>query len=108
MTANATAATAPTYTTVGIIGDSTPNGWGASTAMVQSSFDPHQYSLRDVTLISGEMKFRANDDWATNWGSDTEFSGQGTQDGANIPIAPGTYDIFFNDIDGRYILIPVE
>ncbi|MGJ8683332.1 MAG: SusF/SusE family outer membrane protein [Nonlabens sp.] len=108
MTANSAAATAATYMTVGIIGDSTPAGWGASTAMIQSSFDPHQYSLRNVTLVSGEMKFRANDDWATNWGADTEFSGQGTQNGPNIPIAPGTYDIFFNDLDGRYMLIPVE
>lgn len=108
ITPNTTAAAAPTYMTVGIIGDSTPNGWGGSTAMVQSSFDPHKYSLRNVTLVSGEMKFRANDDWAVNWGGDTEFSGQGTQDGPNIPIAPGTYDIFFNDLDGRYILIPVE
>lgn len=108
ITENTAAATAPTYTTIGYIGDSTPGGWDADTDMVQSSFDPHQWSARDVTLVAGEMKFRAENDWTTNWGSDTELTGQSELNGANIPISPGVYDIFFNDLDGRYILIPVQ
>lgn len=109
ITPNTTAAAAATYNSIGIIGDSTPGGWGADTDMVQSAFDPHQWSLRDVTIVSGEIKFRANDDWADNWGAMDEFSGQaalGSSD--NMPIGAGIYDIFFNDIDGRYIFIPVE
>ncbi|ARN71872.1 SusE domain-containing protein [Nonlabens sp. SCSIO 43208] len=105
---NANGASATTYTSVGIIGDGTPTGWGSDTDMVQSTFDPHKWSITNVSLISGFMKFRANDDWAVNWGSDTELTGQGTQDGPNIPVEPGTYDIYFNDLDGRYILIPVR
>lgn len=108
LTANAAAASAPTYATVGYIGSSTPDGWNSDQDMVQSGFDPHQWSARDVTLVTGELKFRTDNNWGTNWGSDTEFTGVGAINGANIPVAPGTYDIFFNDIDGRYILIPVQ
>lgn len=108
MMANSTAASAPTYTTIGYIGDSTADGWNSDQDMVQSSFDPHQWSALNVTLVSGELKFRAENDWGTNWGSDTELTGVGTNNGPNIPVSPGVYNIYFNDIDGRYILIPVN
>lgn len=64
--------------------------------------------MSDVALIDGEIKFRANDAWDVNWGSDTALTGLGTMGGPNIPVAEGTYDIWFNDLDGRYILIPQE
>ncbi len=98
------ASAAATYPTIGIIGSGTDGGWDASTAMTQSSFDPHIWKIT-ATLIDGEMKFRANNDWAVNWGSNTAISGVGVQNGANIPVAAGTYDIWFNDLDGRYIMI---
>lgn len=99
---------APDYTTIGLIGDSTPGGWDADTDMTQSSFDPHIWYLNDVELEFGVAKFRADDDWAVNWGSDTEFSGFGVQDGSDIPVSPGTYNIWFNDLTGGYMFIPVE
>lgn len=95
-----------TYTSIGLIGDSTPNGWSADTVMTQSSFDPHKWYIKDVQLKNGQAKFRANGAWDINWGADTEFSGAGTQGGANIPVTQaGTYDVYFNDIDGRYQFI---
>ncbi|MEE2771496.1 MAG: SusF/SusE family outer membrane protein [Bacteroidota bacterium] len=97
---------ATTYTTIGIIGTATPGGWDADTDMTQSTFDPHIWFMNDAELVEGEMKFRAENDWAVNWGTDSAESGQAAQDGANIPVMPGTYDIWFNDLDGRYILIP--
>lgn len=96
---------AATYTTIGLIGDGTPGGWDADTEMTQSSFDDHMWYLNDVELVDGFAKFRANGAWATNWGAGTEFSGFGVQDGANIPVTAGTYDIWFNDLTGGYMFI---
>ncbi|MHA6727405.1 SusE domain-containing protein [Chryseobacterium sp. A301] len=95
-----------TYPVMGVIGNSTPLGWDAQTAMVNSTFDVHQWSLTDVSLSVGEIKFRANDKWDDSWGSSNPISGEGLYGGPNIPVnEAGVYDIFFNDLDGRYILI---
>ena len=98
------ASAAVNYTTVGIIGSSTAKGWDASTAMVKSTFDPHIWSLGVTSLNDGEMKFRANDAWDVSWGGKTAFSGGGTGD--NIPVAKSKYVIYFNDLDGSYLMIP--
>lgn len=99
----------PVYASVAIIGDATPNGWadgaGQDTDMTQSSFDPHIWYLKSQYLTSGEMKFRTDDSWSVNWGSDTFPVGQGTNGGPNIVVEEGTYTIWFNDLDGRYALI---
>lgn len=101
---------APTYTTIGIIGTATPGGWDADTDMTVSDFDEHIWFIDNVTLTAGgEMKFRANDAWDVNWGGPTSYSGTGTPGGPNIPIGitfSGTYDVWFNDLTGRYIYIP--
>ena len=95
------------YTDIGVIGSASPQGWDADTDMVQSTFDAHQWVLRDVTLGVGEIKFRADNDWAVSWGASTPLSGKGsTNNSPNIPVEEaGVYDIFFNDIDGSYILV---
>lgn len=100
------ASAAAEWTTIGIIGDATADDWNSDQDMTQSTFDPHQWYITGVTLTDGEMKFRANDGWDDNWGADTALFGQGTPGGPNIPVTAGTYDIWFNDLDGRYVLIP--
>jgi starch-binding outer membrane protein SusE/F len=98
------ASAAISYTTVGIIGSATSQGWDASTPMVKSSFNGHIWSLGITSLNDGEMKFRANDAWDVSWGGKTPFSGGGTGD--NIPVAKSKYVIYFNDLDGSYVMIP--
>src|SRR5690349_16469787 len=86
-----------TYTTVGIIGTATANGWDASTPMkLANTSDPHQWTLT-LQLTQGEAKFRANDNWAVNWGGSGFPSGTGYQDGPNIQV-PSTnyYTVTFN------------
>lgn len=100
---NASGAT--TYATIGIIGDSTPDGWDADQDMTKSEFDSHIWFIKGIELNDGEMKFRAGNDWAVNWGGNTAMSGLATPDGPNVPVAGGTYDIWFNDLTGRYIFI---
>ena len=85
---------AKTYTltpfTIGIIGNATPSGWGADTDM---TYNPTErcWEIKGVELSDGEMKFRANDDWALSWGG--ELDNLTTQNGPNIAVAAGTYDI---------------
>jgi len=98
------ASAAVTYPTIGIVGSSTAGGWDASTAMVKSSFDPHIWSLGVTSLNDGEMKFRANNAWDVSWGGKTPFVGVNTGD--NIPVAKSKYLIYFNDLDGSYLMIP--
>jgi hypothetical protein len=101
---------AATYPTIGIIGTATPGLWDADTDMTQSTVDPHKWFIEDQFLTAGgELKFRANNAWDTNWGGPTSYSGLTTLNGGNIPIGitvSGTYDVWFNDLDGRYIYIP--
>ena len=60
---------------------------------------------------TGEFKFRKNHDWAVNWGladGATVVMGEPmtlVQDGANLPIAAGTYDLYLNPATGvAYVL----
>jgi hypothetical protein len=98
------ASAAKSYATVGIVGSSTAGGWDASTAMVKSSFNGHVWSLGVTSLNDGELKFRANDNWDVSWGGKTPFSGVSTGD--NTPVSKSKYVIYFNDLDGSYLMIP--
>ena len=83
-----------TYTltpfTIGIIGNATPKGWDGDTNM---TYNPEErcWELKDVTLTDGEMKFRHTNDWSLSWGG--ELDNLTTQNGPNIVVAAGTYDI---------------
>lgn len=103
------ASAATNYNTIGIVGSAT-SGWNNDIAMMRNeSFDVHNWYLKNVTLGNGEIKFRANNDWAVSWGNTTPYSGTGlTNDGPNIPVTAGTYNIYFNDLTGQYQLIPTE
>ena len=85
---------AKTYTltpfSIGIIGNATPSGWGSDTDM---TYNPEErcWEIKGVELSDGEMKFRANDDWVLSWGG--ELDNLTTQNGPNIAVAAGTYDI---------------
>lgn len=104
---------AATYATIGVIGSGTldnydtgDDGWGSDVDMTQSTFDPHLWYIKGMQLNDGEIKFRAGDGWDTNWGGETPLSGKATMGGPNIPVEENTYEIWFNDLTGRYILIP--
>ncbi len=89
------------YATVGIIGDATPGGWDNDTDMIVNPDDSTQWTLT-VELVDGEAKFRANNDWAVNWGGPDFPIGTAVQDGANIPVVAGRYNITFNSLTGDY------
>ena len=89
------------YTSVGIVGSATPGDWDESSPM-QKEEDGHTWTLENFELTSGAVKFRVDNSWAMNWGG-TEFpTGTATQNGADIPVVPGFYNISFNDFTRHY------
>ncbi|NOU60358.1 RagB/SusD family nutrient uptake outer membrane protein [Marinifilum caeruleilacunae] len=70
----------------GLIGSATPGAWDNDTDM---TFDPATESWTLVVdLVPGEIKFRANDDWALNYG-DSNGDGILEEGGDNIAITVG-------------------
>lgn len=104
--------TATVYNEIGIIGTATTgddDGWNDDIDLIQSDFNPHIWYINDLELADGEAKFRADGAWDISWGATTEYSGQGANNNdPNIPVTAGTYDVWFNTLDARYILIPQQ
>lgn len=88
-------------TSWGLIGSGTPGGWGGDTDMVYDAATG-TWSLT-VNLTADEIKFRANDDWAINFG-DTKADGFLDYGGDNIKVpAAGNYTVTLNlSIGGNY------
>ena len=75
---------------IGVIGDF--NGWGGDVVMEFNEVKQRFYA--DVEFpADGGFKFRADADWAVNWGS----TGSGVLDsGDNIPVTAGNYRVYLN------------
>ena len=87
----------------GLVGSATPNGWnGPDVEMFQTG--PQEFSIY-AELVSGELKFRFNEDWGNNFG-DNGNDGTLESGGANIPISSGTYFIVMDLGSGTYTISP--
>ena len=100
---------------IGIIGSATPAGWTRSTPLKRIGSSGDVWSA-EIELGDGDIKFRADDSWATDWGAprsqrasfrsvQTAFHGDpasvfpsGTAEikGYNIPVRAGRYVVTFN------------
>ncbi len=90
------------FESIGVIGSATPGGWNTDTDMTKDAEDPCVWTISGITLIDGEAKFRANNEWTVNWGAGDFPGGTGTQDGANIPVPAGEYNVTLNACSGEY------
>lgn len=83
---------------------------GSSTStvtMTPLSFDGHIWYANNVRLTPGELNFVTGA--GSSWGSSDAFSGTATENGNAIPVVvEDDYDIWFNDLTGQYILIPLN
>lgn len=86
----------------GLIGSATPGGWDSDQDM---TIDPATGNPTiTLDLVAGEIKFRANDDWAINFG-DTNANGSLEYDGDNLQIAEDgnyTVELIINVADYTY------
>lgn len=90
----------------GLVGNATVNGWdGPDMEMFETA--SNQYALY-AELVTGEMKFRFDEDWGNNYGDD---NGDGTLEpgGANILIPEGGVYFITMDLDNlTYTMSVVE
>lgn len=91
----------------GIIG-SAYNDWGdgGSDAKFYTT-DTENVFVSYVTLLTGEIKFRENNDWAKNYGDDGA-DGTLEEGGANITVTEGDYKITMNLNDMTYTMEPFK
>ena len=85
-----------TFNTVGVIGTAV-GGWDSDIDLTFDSVTQKFYA--DVTLVDGEMKFRANDAWDLNWGVSAEgvvMTEGSLNGGSNITVPAGNYRIYLN------------
>lgn len=87
-------------------------GWDTGSNVMNgmsTSVENHDWYLMTVTYGEDtELKFAADNDWAVNWGA-TDFPyGVGSQNGPDIPVKAGTYNVFFNDILGIYNFVAAQ
>jgi starch-binding outer membrane protein SusE/F len=81
-----------TLTNWGIVGEATPNGWGASTNLTYNATTKKWEGV--MALTAGQFKFRANDDWGINLGKDNNNDDSMDFDGPNLSVAAaGTYKV---------------
>lgn len=98
---NATGAT--TYTGITIQG----SALGAGTAMTQSSLDTHLWYVNSINLQPGDLQFTTNT--GSTWAGSTSFSGVATEGAGPIPVVvQDDYEVWFNDLTGDYIMIPLN
>jgi hypothetical protein len=90
------------FSTIGIIGDATPGGWGADTDMTLVGDGVYEVT---IALEALSAKFRADDSWDVAWGSTDFPSGTGDVTGGspNIPISEAaTYKVTFDTKNASY------
>jgi len=93
------------FPVIGIRGNATTVDWGSTNGdILFSTPDGVTYTKSNYTLIDGGLKFRQDNDWPNNWGGATWPSGTGifNQDGVDIPVQAGTYNITFNNVTREY------
>lgn len=94
---------ATVYKSMGLIGTSV-GGWEHDVDLTQASYDPHIWKAERIEIAAGELKIRADDDWAKSWGG-TSFPVAKSDSGDNIKISAdmaGAYFVVFNDLTGHY------
>ena len=70
---------------------------------VNTRAENHDWIVKDMTFTEyAELKFAADGNWTANWGGEAFPLGLAVQNGPDIPVAPGTYTVMFNDILGYY------
>ncbi len=83
------------------------NNWNGDVMMHRDPLNPQLWKLTRSWYEDSEVKFRENKDWTQAWGNSDWPSGVGNPDnGPNIPLVAGTYDVTFNALTFEYNFVP--
>lgn len=100
------ASAASNYTSMSVQGSATPSG-ATPTGMNQLAHDGHIWYARNIHLVPGDLQFIT--DTNAVWAGTTSFSGAASENGGSIPVlVEDDYDVWYNDLTGHYILIPLN
>ena len=95
------------YSQISLIGEF--NSWAGDTDLKQVA--PHNWTVEFEQKADGQLKIRANHDWADSWGAEEGLDITKTNyfdskyNGANINVPAGTYNIYFNDITAQLVFV---
>lgn len=92
-----------TFPKIAIIGAGTQQGWPNDPqvdANAMTTTDGVTYTIKNIPLTTGPIKFRQDNSWSNNWGGTTWPSGANA--GGDIPATEGNYDGTFNKTTGAY------
>jgi CubicO group peptidase (beta-lactamase class C family) len=98
------------YPTWGLTGTATAKGWDENTPDIQftqDSLTKGLWVLKDITLKSGLMVFRLNNDWGYHYGNN-ENDKVLDMYGKDIEVEAGTYDIILdlrNEMEPAYTIL---
>lgn len=90
----------------GIVG-SGYNDWGATADFALTQIQSDIYYGDIATLLDGEIKFRLNNDWASDFG-DTGADGTLDAGGDNIAVTAGLYRVYMDVANGTYSLYKIQ
>lgn len=82
------------------------NGWNGDVDMYRDPTVPNVWHLKRAWFEDSEVKFRENHDWSVNWGSTGWPTGTGEDNGDNIPLVAGAYDVMFDWNTKEYSFTP--
>lgn len=104
-----------TLTRLGVVGSATPSGWGSPDVELSFNSATKKWQALNVTLTTGEIKFRANDAWDLSWGTYPSSANKNpdqltSSNGNNIAVTAGRYNIYFslNKVDPTYEIVPAN
>lgn len=93
---------------LGIVGSAVASGWsGPDTDVLSYDGTTDTWKVR-VVFGDGEFKIRLNDDWAINYGLGNSAGTLTTDNGGNIAVSAGTYDLEVDFNRLTYTLTPVQ
>ena len=92
-----------THANISLIGDVVGTAWTSDFDLTQDASNAHLWTGTISFAANGQVKFRANHDWTTSWGSSTFPSGySATSNEPNIAVTQGTYFVRLNDVSGEF------
>jgi starch-binding outer membrane protein SusE/F len=92
-----------TFPKIAIVGSGTKEGWPNDPQVdvnAMTTTDGVTYTINNIPLKTGAIKFRQDNSWTNNWGGSTWPSG--TTGSGDIPSSVGNYNGTFNKTTGEY------